>query len=50
MTTVWVKNDGEWAFADERRDSLKRQYAESGSRAHHVVEHLESWIRAVAVR
>ncbi|MBM3507226.1 MAG: pyrimidine 5'-nucleotidase [Alphaproteobacteria bacterium] len=50
MTTVWVKNDGEWVISDERRDTLKRQYAETGARAHHVVEHLESWICAVAVR
>jgi putative hydrolase of the HAD superfamily len=50
MTTVWVQNDGEWALPDSRRDTLKRQYAEIGGRADHVVEHLESWMRAIAVR
>ena len=50
MTTVWVKNDGEWALPGEGREALRRQYAEIGARAHHVVEHLESWIRAIAVR
>ncbi len=48
MTTVWVKNDGEWALPGNSREGLRQQYAEIGAKAHHVVEHLESWIRAVA--
>lgn len=48
MTTVWVKNDGRWALADERREELMRQFGEDGKAAHYVADHLASWLRAAA--
>lgn len=47
MTTVWVKNDGAWALPPDRKHELMREFDELG-RSHHVVEHLPSWISAVA--
>ena len=50
MTTVWIKNDGEWALSDERKETMKRQFASDGAAAHHIVDHLPSWLRSITVR
>lgn len=65
MTTVWIRNDGEWASRDlraigaerpseappdDRQDALKRQFASDGASAQHIVDHLPSWLRQISVR
>ncbi len=50
MTTVWIRNDGEWALSDERKEAMKRQFANDGAAAQHIVDHLPSWLRSVSVR
>ena len=47
MTTVWIKNDGAWALPPDRKADLMREFEAMG-RAHHVVEDLATWVRAVA--